>query len=71
MNNISKIKQSNLFARVHGTTRSTEMNPPNILNLETNFNLELEKISQWLYAISEHWKKQLCVISFSAMKNSS
>ena len=23
---------------------------PNIVNLETNFNVELEKVSQWLYA---------------------
>ena len=26
------------------------LNSPNILNLETNLNVELEKVSQWLYA---------------------
>ena len=26
------------------------VNSPNILNLETNLNLELDKVSQWLYA---------------------
>ena len=33
------------------------LNNPNIVNLETNLNVELEKVSQWLYAkqiISEH-----------------
>ena len=26
------------------------LNNPNILNLETNLNVELEKVSQWFYA---------------------
>ena len=28
---------------------------PNILNLETNSNVELEKVSQWLYANKLSW----------------
>ena len=27
-----------------------KLNNPSILNLETNLNVELEKVSQWLYA---------------------
>ena len=50
------------------------LNNPSILNLETNLNVELEKVSQWLCANKLSLnieKKQLCGISFSAKKNSS
>ena len=42
----SNILESNLFA----DDTNLFLNSPNILNLETNLNVELEKVSQWLYA---------------------
>ena len=37
-------------------------NNPNILNLETNLKVELEKVSQWLYANKlSHWKTSFLV----------
>ena len=42
----SNILEFNLFA--DGT--NLFLNSPNILNLETNLNVELGKGSQWLYA---------------------
>ena len=41
----SNILESNLFA----DDTNLFLNSPNILNLETNLNVELEKVSQWLY----------------------
>ena len=43
----SNILESNLFA----DDTNLFLNSPNILNLETNLNVELEKVSQWLYEI--------------------
>ena len=42
----SNILEFHLF----GDDSNLFLNSPNILNLETNLNVELEKISQWLYA---------------------
>ena len=42
----SNILEFHLFA----DDTSLFVNSPNILNLETNLNLELDKVSQWLYA---------------------
>ena len=39
----SNILESNLFA----DDTNLFLNSPNILNLETNLNVELEKVSQW------------------------
>ena len=42
----SNILEFHLF----GDDSNLFLNSPNILNLETNLNVELEKVSQWLYA---------------------
>ena len=42
----SNILESHLFA----DDTNLFLNNPNILNLETDLNIELEKVSQWLYA---------------------
>ena len=50
------------------------LNNSNILNLETNLNVELEKVSQWLYAdkLSLNIEKtSFVVFPFSAKKNRS
>ena len=44
----SNILEFYLFA--DDTNLHVFLNNPNILNLETDFNIELEKVSQWLYA---------------------
>ena len=49
------------------------LNNPNILNLETDLNIELEKVSQWLYANKLSLnidKNKFCCISFSTKTNS-
>jgi len=46
------------------------LNNPNILNLETNLNIELEKLSQWLYAntLSLNIEKNSFVVFHSLRK---